>query len=102
MKFLTSRLSMRGLFLLCQVLNCITAVWMALAILVGSKRAWTLMVSYDQLANATFGGHPDETISSRAARARGKGRRWGCILCRLLDALDPDHCAKHLESRFIE
>ena len=27
-------------------------------------------------------------------RARDGGRRWGCLLCRLLDALDPGHCDK--------
>ena len=33
-----------------------------------------------------------ETLSSRANRARSEGRRWGCILCRWLDWLDPHHC----------
>jgi len=72
---------------------------MLLAILSGSKRAWTLAVSYDQLANAAFGGHEDETISSRAGKAQRDGRRWGCVLCRLLDRLDAGHCDKSIEGK---
>ena len=58
------------------------------------RRAWKLAGSQDQNANAAFNGNEDEKISSRAARARDNGRRWGCILCGLLDAIDPDHCNK--------
>lgn len=60
---------------------------------------WTLsiLVAIDQFANAVLGGNPDETISSRAAKARLKGRRWGCILCGLLDRLDRDHCNRTVE-----
>lgn len=39
------------------------------------RRAWCLAIAYDQLANAVFGGNEDETISSRAGRARRKGQR---------------------------
>lgn len=64
-----------------------------------TPRRWLLnqLIAIDQWANAFLGGDPDETISSRAARARNRGRRWGCALCRLLDALDRDHCAKNIE-----
>jgi hypothetical protein len=37
-----------------------------------------------QLVNALFGGYPDETISFRSATARDQGKRWGCVLCKLL------------------
>jgi hypothetical protein len=53
-----------------------------------------LAVSYDQLANAATNGDPDETISSRGNRARDEGRSWGCILCRLLDWIEQDHCQR--------
>jgi hypothetical protein len=33
------------------------------------------------------------TISARAETARFHGHRWGCVLCRALDWLDPGHCA---------
>ena len=54
-------------------------------------------VALDQLGNALLGGDEDETISSRAAKARLKGKRWGCVLCRFLDWLDPNHCTNSIE-----
>lgn len=86
-----------ALWLICQLAHLIASAWMLLAILSGSKRAWTLARSYDQLANATFGGNEDETISSRAEKARREGKRWGCMLCKLLDRLDAGHCKKSIE-----
>lgn len=56
-----------------------------------------VLVAIDQLVNAILGGDPDETISSRAAKDQAAGRRWGCILCRWLDRLDPGHCEKSIE-----
>lgn len=58
---------------------------------------WNLLISLDQLANTVMGGSPDETISSRAGKAMREGRRWGCILCQLLNWIEPDHCAKSIE-----
>ena len=91
------RIALLALWLLCQLANVIACVWMLLAILVGSPRAWRLAVSYDQLANTAFGGDEDETISSRAYKAATRGRRWGCVLCKLLDKIQPDHCRRSLE-----
>ena len=54
-------------------------------------------VAIDQLLNALLNGDEDETISSRAAKARLKGKRWGCVLCRFLDWLDPNHCTNSIE-----
>lgn len=64
------------------------------AILTNPPRATRIAIGYDQLANVAANGSEDETISSRADRARERGARWGCVLCRLLDRLDPDHCKK--------
>ena len=91
------RARLLGLWLLCQFAGTVSALWMLAAIIGGSPRAWSLAVAYDQLANAAFGGDPDETISSRAGKAARNGRRWGCVLCRLLDRFEPDHCEKSLE-----
>lgn len=59
--------------------------------------AFNVLIGIDQLANAITGGDPDETISSRAGKARRQGRWWGCVLCRLLDRIDPRHCAESIE-----
>ncbi|MCW5319622.1 hypothetical protein D5039_00030 [Verminephrobacter aporrectodeae subsp. tuberculatae] len=55
----------------------------------------------DQALNAALvgrAGSEDETVSSRAAKAAGRGRRWGCLVCRLLDRIDPGHCARNVET----
>lgn len=56
-----------------------------------------LCVSVDQFFNALSGGDPDETISSRAAKAMMEGKKWGCVLCPALDYIDPGHCSKNIE-----
>ena len=58
---------------------------------------WNLLVSVDQLVNTIFAGNPDESISSRAAKAERAGKKWGCVLCKLLDKIDKDHCNKNIE-----
>jgi hypothetical protein len=92
-----NRLSLLALWALCQVAAGVASAWMLAASITGSRRAWTLAVAYDQLANAAFGGDEDETISSRAGKAAREGKRWACVLCRLLDRLDPNHCEKAIE-----
>lgn len=49
-------------------------------------------ISVDMLGNALAGGTLRQTISKRAALARDRGRAWGCVLCGLLDWLNPGHC----------
>ena len=58
---------------------------------------WNLLISLDQLANTVLAGSPDETISSRAAKAARKGQRWGCILCKFLHWFDKNHCEENIE-----
>lgn len=67
-----------------------------LYLLFSPRRFWRVMLAHDQAANAAFGGSEDETISSRAGRAARRGDRWGCVLCRLLDKIDPGHCEKSI------
>ena len=58
---------------------------------------WNVLIALDQVGNALVMGDPDETISSRAAKARANGRPWGCVLCKVLDWVQPGHCDKALE-----
>lgn len=60
--------------------------------------AWNLLISLDQLGNSLLGGAPDETISSRSARANRDGRRWGRLMCRFLGWFEKDHCEKAITS----
>lgn len=58
---------------------------------------FNLLVAFDQLANTFLGGDPDETVSSRAAKAADNGTKWGCVLCKLLDYVDNGHCGRYIE-----
>lgn len=63
------------------------------------KYLFNVLIWIDQGINAVFmSGHPDETVSSRAAKAQLKGKRWGCILCKFLNKLDENHCEKSIEN----
>lgn len=82
------------ILLVCLAAGMFAAVRMFYCIAANPRRAWVIAIGFDQLANAAANGDPDETISSRANRARSEQRRWGCVLCKILDALDPNHCKK--------
>ena len=58
-----------------------------------------LLIALDQTLNSLIGGYPDETISIHAARDRNKGAKWGCVVCKLLDLFQKDHCDKTIESK---
>lgn len=62
-----------------------------------SRRVFRILVALDQLVNALLNGYPDETISSRAAKAARRGARWGCVLCKILHWFDRDHCERVIE-----
>lgn len=51
-----------------------------------------VLIALDCLLNTILRGRPGETLSERAATARRDGRRWGCVLCAVLDWIDKDHC----------
>lgn len=57
-----------------------------------------ILISIDQLANTLLGGHPDETISSRAGKYARRGSGWfPCQLCKLLNLFQKDHCIRSIE-----
>lgn len=53
-----------------------------------------ILVGADVEANIITGGHPDETISSRAARDAAKGHLFGKLLSKVLDIFQRNHGAK--------
>lgn len=58
---------------------------------------WNVVTSFNRLVNvAVLFSRKPVTLSHRAAEARAKGKTWGCVLCRILDTLDRNHCAKAL------
>lgn len=86
------RLRLLLLWPACVAASTLSLLLMLVHIVTNPMRAWVQAVSQDQNVNAAFGGNPDETISSRANRARLAGRSWGCILCRFLDLFEKNHC----------
>jgi len=52
------------------------------------------LVGLDQFMNVLTDGDPDETISSRAARAAEAGKPWGVGLSKFLNVFQKDHGVK--------
>jgi hypothetical protein len=52
------------------------------------------LVGFDQFVNVLTGGYPDETISSRSARAAESGQLWGIAMSWFLDLFQSNHGAK--------
>jgi hypothetical protein len=62
------------------------------AILTNTTRAWEILVAFDRVGNAGLNGNPSETISSRAYRGTTEGNKGWCILCKILDKIQANHC----------
>jgi hypothetical protein len=89
----TRLLSGLVILLACALGDLLSLFWMLGALLADSPRFWRGALAKDQAVNAAcMNGNEDETISSRAARAAARGERWGCVLCKLLDKIDRNHC----------
>jgi hypothetical protein len=61
------------------------------------RRLLRISISLDQTLNTIFGGDEDETISSRAGKARHRNQ-FAYWLCWLLDKIDPNHCEDAIEA----
>lgn len=87
-----------GIIIVCIAADILSAIAMVVHLfLKNDKRFWKIAVAKDQGFNAAFlNGSEDETVSSHAARARNEGRKWGCILCKFLDAVEENHCDKSI------
>lgn len=96
-----NRLVMLVILLACMLASTVACIWMLGCIIVGSQRAWRIALAFDQVLNATSGGDGRETVSSRAGRAELVKRRWGCILCKLLDVIDKNHCFDNIIQEYL-
>lgn len=59
------------------------------------------LVAFDQMVNTVFGGHEDETISSRLGRHVVEGEGWARAVCAVVSWVlrDENHCVKSIEPR---
>lgn len=90
---------MQVVYRLLILIGCLLAapvifVWMFFTAFSGGQRFVHIALGLDNAASACFGGDGFVTISHRAKLARRTGKRWGCVLCRILDSLQKDHCER--------
>lgn len=86
------KLSLFAIWVLCMVAGAVAALRMLVVVFYNTDRAWALARAFDRVGNAALNGKDTETISSRANRSREEGTKWGCVLCKLLDKIEKDHC----------
>lgn len=91
------RLILLGLWLASLLAVALALVMSLVQLIAGSPRAVRVFVGADQTLNAAIGGSEDETISSRAGKGARMGIRRYCLLCRLLNVVDPGHCENSIE-----
>ena len=86
------------LCLACILVMPLLAIVMLGQATVGSKdRAQRMAIALDQCGNAALGGSEDETISSRAGRAKRDGKKWGYVAVWLIDGVfGKGHCAAEI------
>jgi hypothetical protein len=94
---LKKRAAMLALWLVCMPLGAFSAVRMLWAAVSNPAKAFDLAKGFDLLGNVAFNGALGELISSRAGKQQRQGRRWACVLCRLLDYIERDHCEKNIQ-----
>lgn len=85
-------LALLGVFLLCQFAHFLASIRMLWCIFVNPDRAWEIAKAYDRLGDAVANDNEVQTISARAYKASLKGKLWGCWLCKLLNAIQSNHC----------
>ena len=76
-------------FILCFPLVIFRYLW---AIVTNPTRALEIAIVLDRLGNTAANGADSETISSRAGRGQIEGQKWACILCKVLDRIQKNHC----------
>jgi hypothetical protein len=64
-------------------------------------KRWAMnwIIWLDEGVNVLLGGAENETVSARAGRAKAAGKRWGCVLCGLLDRIQKGHCENAMQAR---
>jgi hypothetical protein len=55
-----------------------------------------IFLAADELVNTILDGEPGDSISHRAAVAATENKRWGCILCRIIEIFEKNHCTKSI------
>ena len=81
-----------GIFIICCMpFAALRILWAALS---NPPKAWSIFKAFDLTGNVLINGKFNEYISTRAYRAMVESRSWGCVLCKVLDRFQKDHCQK--------
>jgi len=79
-------------------INNIKTAFIGLVMALISFKPMPILVNLDFLANAIWGGDPQESISSRAGKlVRAGDRKFAYYLCRALNFISKGHCEKHIQ-----
>lgn len=84
-----------GLFLifcLCQIAVVLAPFIFLYSLFRNEDKAFDMLKAYDRLGNTEINGSDAETISSRAYRGMTEGNKAFCVLCKLLDMIQANHC----------
>lgn len=75
-----------------------TAIRYLTCVIGNVDKAWNIALMIDETCNVDANGRVNESISKRAALAQQRGASWGCVLCKILDAIQSNHCQDALKS----
>lgn len=81
-------------WVLCSISFLIISFINLVRIMLGDTSVWESVVTTDRLFNKALGGDIRETLSSRAHRGSLEGIAHWCVLCKILDKIQTDHCKK--------
>lgn len=90
------RLALIALYLLLLIGLVYTAFRYLTCVVGNTKKAWNIALMIDETCNVDANGKVNESISKRAALAQQRGTKWGCVLCKLLDSIQTNHCENTL------
>ena len=91
-KALAKRITMVAVFVMCIFAFLVIIPLHLLHCFFRPEKAKHVAVAIDRAANGALNGNHNETISSRANRAKSHGIKWGCVLCKFLDWFKKGHC----------
>jgi hypothetical protein len=74
-----------------------TALRYLTCVIGNTDKAWNIAKMIDETGNVDANGRVNQTISARAALAQQRGTKWGCVLCKLLNAIQTNHCEDSLK-----
>lgn len=93
-----TRLALLALFPLLLLGLVVITPWRYLwCVMTNTDKACNIAKMIDEMGNVDANGRVNQTISARAAIAANAGRKWGCVLCKILDAIQPNHCEDSLK-----